>query len=112
MHKASGTRILPGYWSQEDYKADGCSGSKTMTCKVLEHKANHRMVFQICMSDCGAAGLCAVSACVQASTSGQVLARFLGSIGIDVKTYKRSGLDLLGITRKDVQISSHSALNL
>ena len=64
------------------------------------------------MSDCGAAGSCAVSACVWASTSGQVLARFLGSIGIDVKTNKRLGLDLLGITRKDVQISSHSALNL
>ena len=112
MHKASGTCILPGYWWLVDYKADGCSESKTVTCKVLEHKANYWMVFHICMSDCGAAGSCAVSACVRASTPGQVLARFLGSIGIDVKTYKRSGLDLLGITRKDVQISSHSALNL
>ena len=82
-----------------DYKADRCSESKRVTYKMLEHKANNRMVFQICMSDCGAAGSCAVSACVRASTSGQVLARFLGSIRIDVK------LDFLGITRKDVQIS-------
>ena len=64
------------------------------------------------MSYCGAAGSYAVSACVQAITSGQLLAQFLGSIGIDVKTNKCSGLDLPGITRKDVQISSHSALNL
>ena len=44
-HKASGTRILPRYWSLVDYKADGCSESKTVTCEVLEHKANHRTVF-------------------------------------------------------------------
>ena len=64
------------------------------------------------MSDRDAAVLFAVSACVRAFTSGQVLARFLGSIGIDVKTYKRSAIDFLGITRKDVQISLDSAPNL
>ena len=44
--------------------------------------------------------------------SGQALARLLVAIGVDVKTYKRSGLDFLGIMRKDVQITLHFALNL
>ena len=64
------------------------------------------------MSDRDAAVLFAVSACLRAFTSGQVLAQFLGSIGIDVKTYKCSAIDFLGITRKDVQISLDSAPNL
>ena len=95
-----------------DYKADGYSESKTVTCKVLESKANHWTVFQICMSICVAAGLFAMSECVREFTSGQALARLLVSIGVDVKTYKRSGLDFLGIMRKDVQITLHFALNL
>ena len=64
------------------------------------------------MSNHDAAVLFAVSARVRAFTSGQVPARFLVSIGIDVKTYKHSAIDFLGITKKDVQIRLHSVLNL